>query len=86
MDTRRISGAYATMPLRIDDDFATAVEIVDLTEPAVRGRGRGVLGRLVFVAGVALLAGLIAIAGVPSRSTFALDTPLPNLLGPAAAP
>jgi hypothetical protein len=39
--------------------------------------------RVLFVVAVAVLAGLIAIAGAPTRSSFALDRPLPN---PFAAP
>lgn len=72
------------MPQPVDDGFATEVEIVELSS-VEKGR-RGLLGRLLFVATVALLAGLIVIAGVPSRTTFALDTPLPNFLSTNAAP
>jgi hypothetical protein len=84
MDTRRIAGSYGPAPQPIDHAIVMDVEIVELT--AVATRRRGFLGRALFVASVALLAGLIAIAGVPSRSTFALDAPLPNLLSPTAAP
>ena len=84
MDTRRISKPYATTPNAIDDVSSNEPEIIELS--AVAANRRGLLARFLFVASVALLAGLIAIAGVPSRSTFALDTSLPNIFSPTAAP
>ena len=84
MDTRRISGSFAPAPQPVDDDFATEVEIIELHH--VERRGRGLLARLAFVVAIAVLAGLVAIAGIPSRTTFAFDTPLPNIFAPTTGP
>jgi len=62
----------------VADAIASEVEIIELS--AVGRRRRGLLGRVLFVVAVAGLAGLIAIAGVPSRTSFNLNNPLPNLL------
>jgi hypothetical protein len=77
MDTRRISEPTQEAAASIAPDGASDVEIVELT--ADRRQARRYLPRLVFVVGVAVLAGLIAIAGFPARPSFALDQPLPNI-------
>jgi hypothetical protein len=84
MDTRRISGSFVPVPQLIDDDFEDEVEIVELRH--VERRGRGLMTRVAFVFVIALMAGLIAMAGMPSRTTFAFNTPLPNIFAPNAAP
>ena len=78
MDTRRMSRSIETTQVPVADAIASDVEIIELS--AVGRRRRGLLGRVLFVVAVAVLAGLIAIAGVPSRTSFSLNNPLPNLL------
>jgi hypothetical protein len=84
MDTRRISGSNEAGEWPSGDAYAAEVEVVELRH--VERPIRGLLARLVFVAGIAVLAGTIAIAGLPGRSSFSLNQPLPNLLAPATAP
>ena len=79
MDTRRLSEPGAAP----EAESATAVEIVELT--AVRP-SRSLLPRLGFVVMILVLVGLIAWAGFPSRTSFAFDTPMPNILTPTPAP
>jgi len=73
-----MSRSIETTQVPVADAIASEVEIIELS--AVGRRRRGLLGRVLFVVAVAVLAGLIAIAGVPSRTSFSLNNPLPNLL------
>jgi hypothetical protein len=84
MDTRRLSEST----FAAQQPFAGApdadLEIVELT--AVERPTRGYLPRLAFVIGVAVLAGLIAIAGFPKGSSFGFGEPLPNIFAAQPAP
>jgi hypothetical protein len=84
MDTRRMPERSATAGWPDGDALVPEVEIVELGP--VKRDGRGLRARLAFVVGIALLAGLVAMGGLPSRSTFALDQPLGNFLTPTLAP
>jgi hypothetical protein len=84
MDTRRLSESIAEAPDPHAPGTTPEVEIVELH--AVRAPARRHLGRVAFVVGVAVLAGLIAIAGFPPRPSFALDRPLPNIFAGTQAP
>jgi hypothetical protein len=85
MDTRRLSEPrQAGSRERGDPAPPPDVEIVELTA-AVRP-SRGLLPRVLFAIAVAVLAGLIAWVGLPSRTSFAFDTPLPNILTTTPAP
>jgi hypothetical protein len=84
MDTRRLSEPIEADPRPSAADGSFDAEIVELT--AVANPRRAVVPGLVFVVAVAVLAGLIAIAGAPPRSSFALDQPLPNIFAAPAAP
>jgi hypothetical protein len=88
MDTRRLSEPndvavdgqaleQPTGPAPLPD-----AEIVEL--PAVRRPAHAYLVRLAFVVSVVILAGLIAIVGFPTRSSFAFDEPLPNIFAAPA--
>ena len=68
-------------PVREPD---AAVEVVELS--AVQRPRLGILPRLVFIVGIAVMAGLVAMAGLPSRTSFAFDTPLPNVFQATPAP
>jgi hypothetical protein len=83
MDTRRLSESIDAVQPAVPG-VEPRVEIVELT--AVHGPARGVLRRVGFALVIVLMAGLIAWAGLPSRTSFAFDEPLPNLLTPTAAP
>ena len=83
MDTRRMSGSIEIAEAPIADAFVTEVEVIELSAVEKRRRN-GLMGRLFFAAAVALLASLIAIAGVPQRTSFSLSNPLPNILQPNA--
>ena len=52
------------------------VEILELS--AIDRPRRVSAGRVAFAFLIAVLAGLVAMAGMPSRSSFAFDQPLPN--------
>jgi hypothetical protein len=85
MDTRRLSEPLQAAPRELADAAPRPeVEIVELT--AVAPRRRALVPRVVFAIGIALLAGLIAWVGLPSRTSFAFDTPLPNILTATPAP
>jgi hypothetical protein len=84
MDTRRLSEPIVAAPLAPPAERDAAVEVVELT--AVERPRLGLLPRLVFVVGIAVMAGLIAMAGLPSRSSFAFDSPLPNVFQVTPAP
>ena len=84
MDTRRLSESNDARPLAPVPIAAADVEIVELT--AVEPSRHGFLRRMLFVVAVAVLAGLIAQAGLPSRTSFAFDTPLPNVFTATPAP
>ena len=84
MDTRRMPGSNEAVQWPSTDAFAAEVEIVELRH--VERPIRGLLAKLAFIAVTAVLAGTIAIAGLPNRSSFSLTTPLPNLLAPVNAP
>lgn len=68
----------------MNDDFENEVEIIELRH--VERRGRGLMTRVAFLFVIAVMAGLVAMAGMPSRTTFAFDSPLPNIFAPHAAP
>ncbi len=79
MDTRRLREPIRTAAAPSSEEvLEEAVEVIELRD--VERRGRGLAGRLLFFAGIALLASLVAIAGLPSRTPIAFDTPLPNIL------
>jgi hypothetical protein len=84
MDTRRLSEPIEAAARPIAADAAPVVEIVELT--ALAKPRRATVPRVIFVVGVAILAGLIAIAGAPTRTSFALDQPLPNLFAAPQTP
>lgn len=84
MDTRRMPGSMDAVQWPSNEAFSADVEIVELRH--VERPIRGLVGKLVFALGIGVLVGLIALAGLPPRSTIAFDTPLPNLLAPVAAP
>ena len=84
MDTRRMRRSIETVQWPPAEVAATEVEVVELQH--VERPGRRILNRLLLVAGIVVLAAAAAIAGLPSRSTFALDAPLPNLFSPTNAP
>jgi hypothetical protein len=84
MDTRRISGSFVPVPQPMDDDLENEVEIIELRH--VERRARGLMTRVAFVFVIAVMAGLVAMAGMPSRTTFAFTSPLPNIFAPHAAP
>jgi hypothetical protein len=65
-------------------DDVVEVEVVELHH--IERPIRGLIARAAFVVAVVVLAVLVAIVGLPDRSTFSLDTPLPNLFAPASAP
>ena len=78
MDTRRLSG---TTEIETDDlahSVEADVEIVELSASA-RQRNR-LLGPAFLLVAIVVLAGLIAFVGVPSRTPFSLNNPLPNLM------
>ena len=79
MDTRRMSGSIEIAEAPMADAFVTEVEVIELSAVEKRRRN-GLMGRLFFAAAVAVLATLIAIAGIPQRTSFSLNNPLPNLL------
>ena len=84
MDTRRMSGSIEIAEAPPGEALANEVEVIELSA-VERRRRNGLVGRLFFAAAVALLASLIAIAGVPQRTSFSLSNPLPNLLQPNSA-
>ena len=84
MDTRRLSESIVAAPVAPPREPDAAVEVVELS--AVERSKLGILPRLVFIVAIALMAGLIALAGLPSRSSFAFDTPLPNVFQATPAP
>ena len=61
------------------DAFVSEVEVIELRSAGKRRRS-GLLARAFFLAAVAVLAVLISTAGAPTRTTFSLNNPLPNLL------
>jgi hypothetical protein len=83
MDTRRLPGPRDSTA----DAMAMAVEHeVEILELSAVDRPRRVsVARVAFVFLVALLAGLVAMAGMPSRSSFAFDQPLPNFFSTTQA-
>ncbi len=84
MDTRRMPGSIETAQWPSGDAAVAEVEIVELRH--IERPIRGLIARIIFVVMIATFAGLIVINGLPARSTFALDNPLPNLLSTNAAP
>ena len=58
------------------------VEVVELRH--IERPIRGLVSRVAFVILIAVLAVGVAVAGLPSRTNFAFDTPLPNFLAPPA--
>jgi hypothetical protein len=84
MDTRRSSELIDAPDGRANTAPVAEVEIVELT--AIARPKRGYLPHLAFVVGVAVLAGLIAIAGFPTRTSLAFDEPLPNFFAATPAP
>ena len=84
MDTRRMPGSNEAVQWPSTDAFSAEVEVIELRH--VERPIRGLVGRLAFVAGIAVLVGMIAIAGLPGRSSFTLNSPLLNLLAPVTAP
>ena len=83
MDTRRLpeptERAAELMALAIENE----VEILELT--ALAPRRRVPLSRAAFVILIAVLAVLVALADMPSRSTFVFDEPLPNFFSSTQA-
>ena len=84
MDTRRLSESIVAAPLAAAHVPDVAVEVVELS--AVDRPKLGLLPRVVFIVGIAVMAGLVAMAGLPSRTSFAFDTPLPNVFQATPAP
>ena len=84
MDTRRSSESIDAPEDRATTARVPEVEIVELT--AVARPKRGYLPHVAFVIGVAILAGLVAIAGFPTRTSLAFDEPLPNIFAATPAP
>ena len=92
MDTRRLSESIVTaqpapapaQPASAAVQSDGAVEVVELS--AVERPRLGILPRVAFVVAIAIMAGVIAWAGLPARSSFAFDTPLPNILQATPAP
>ena len=73
-----------SMPQPIEDDLEDEVEIVELRR--VERRRRGLMTRVAFVLLIGVLAGLVARVGIPSRTTFAFDSSLPNIFATTPAP
>jgi len=84
MDTRRLPGTLDPTTEAAGLAAAFDVEIVELS--AVDRPRRVPLGRVAVVVAIGLLAGLVAMAGIPSRTSFALEAPLSNVLSPNTAP
>ena len=84
MDTRQLPAPDDLAPERAALALDSEVEILELT--ALERPRRVRPGRVAFVVLIALLAGLVAMAGMPSRSDMAFDTPLPNFLAPNPQP
>lgn len=83
MDTRRspgpLEGTAELMAVPVEHE----VEILELS--AIDRPRRVSVGRVAVVFLIALLAGLVALTGMPSRSSFAFDQPLPNFLSTTQA-
>ncbi|HET9852201.1 MAG TPA: hypothetical protein VFP56_06810 [Candidatus Limnocylindrales bacterium] len=77
MDTRRspgpLDGAAEPMAVAVEHE----VEILELS--ALARPRRVPVGRVAFFFLIVLLAGAVAMVGMPSRSSFAFDQPLPNI-------
>jgi len=65
--------------------MAVEHEVEILEQSAVDRPRRLPAGRVAFFFLIALLAGAVAIAGMPSRSSFAFDQPLPNFFSTTQA-
>jgi hypothetical protein len=83
MDTRRLPASIDATPEPLAVVVENDVEILELS--AVKRPRRVPVGRVAFVFLIALLAGLVAIAEMPSRSSFAFDQPLPNIFSTTQA-
>jgi hypothetical protein len=83
MDTRRLpeptDRASEPMALVVENE----VEILELS--ALAQPRRVPLSRAAFVVLIAILAVLVALADMPSRSTFVFDEPLPNFFSTTQA-
>ena len=84
MDTRRMPGSIEAAQWPSDEAVAAEVEIIELRH--IERPIRGLAGRLVFVLAIAVLGGILAITGIPSRSTWALEAPVPNIFSTNATP
>ena len=82
MDTRRMPRSNEAVDRPSVEAFETEVEVVELRH--IERPIRWLAGRLAFVVLIAMLAGAIAVAGLPSRTNIAFDTPLPNFLAQPA--
>ena len=80
MDTRRMPGSIEAAPGSLAQRHETDLEIVELSSATHDRPRRGHAWRAGFALAIAVLVGLIAIAGIPSSSGPGLDDPLPNLL------
>lgn len=82
MDTRRLPAPIDTpsesLALALDNE----VEVLELSAP---DRPRVPVGRVAVIVLIGLLAGMVALAGIPGRSDFGFDRPLPNLFSTTEA-
>jgi hypothetical protein len=83
MDTRRLPALIDTTPDALAHVMENEVEVLELS--AVDRPRRASRARAAFVILVVLLAGLVALIGIPGRSDFAFDRPLPNLFSTTEA-
>ena len=83
MDTRRSPGPLESTAELMAVAVEHEVEILELS--AIDRPRRVSAGRVAVVFVIALLAGLVAMTGMPSRSSFAFDQPLPNVFSTTQA-
>ena len=83
MDTRRSPGPLESTAELMAVAAEHEVEILELS--AIDRPRRVSVGRVAVVFLIALLAGLVAMTGMPSRSSFAFDQPLPNVFSTTQA-
>jgi hypothetical protein len=76
MDTRRLPASIDTTPESLALTLENEVEVLELS--AVARPRRLPVGRIAVIVLIGLLAGLVALAGIPGRSEFGFDRPLPN--------
>ena len=83
MDTRRLPASIDATTESLALALENEVEVLELNA-ADRPR-RVPVGRVAVIVLIGLLAGLVALAGIPGRSDFAFDRPLPNLFSTTQA-